>query len=113
MIRKVSGDFRLGPSSTEDGGRCERQPGLPTNPASSTYDALQASLTNRLSRNFSAGLHYTWSTLIDDVTDVFAASTSESARSQDSFDRRADRARSGYDRPHRDNIFSWQEGHGY
>src|SRR6266850_1167745 len=44
--------------------------GLTTNSASSTYDALQASLTKRLSRNFSAGLHYTWSTLIDNVTDV-------------------------------------------
>ncbi len=75
--------------------------GLTTNSASSTYDALQASLTKRLSRNFSAGLHYTWSTLIDDVTDVFAASTSEFPRSQNSFDRRADRGRSGYDRPHR------------
>jgi len=75
--------------------------GSTTNSASSTYDALQASLTKRLSRNFSAGLHYTWSTLIDDVTDVFAASTSEFARSQNSFDRHADRARSGYDRPHR------------
>ena len=74
---------------------------LYTNSASSTYDALQVSLTKRLSRNFSAGLHYTWSTFIDDVTDVFAASTSEFARSQNSFDRRADRARSGYDRPHR------------
>jgi hypothetical protein len=75
--------------------------GLTTNSASSTYNALQASLTKRLSRNFSAGLHYTWSTLIDDVTDVIPASTSEFARSQNSFDRRADRARSGYDRPHR------------
>ncbi len=74
---------------------------LYSNSASSTYDALQASLTKRLSRSFSAGLHYTWSTLIDDVTDVFGASTSEFARSQNSFDRRADRARSGYDRPHR------------
>ena len=72
-----------------------------TNAASSTYNALQASLTKRLSRNFSAGLHYTWSSLIDDVTDVIAASTSEFARAQNSFDRRADRARSGYDRPHR------------
>jgi Carboxypeptidase regulatory-like domain/TonB dependent receptor/TonB-dependent Receptor Plug Domain len=75
--------------------------GLTTNSASSTYDALQAGLTKRLSNNFSAGLHYTWSTLIDDATDVLAASLSESNRSQDSFDRRADRARSGYDRPHR------------
>ncbi len=74
---------------------------LYSNSASSAYNALQASLTKRLSRSFSAGLHYTWSTLIDDVTDVIAASTSEFARSQDSFDRRADRARSGYDRPHR------------
>jgi hypothetical protein len=74
---------------------------LYTNAASSTYNALQASLTKRLSRNFSAGLHYTWSTLIDDVTDVIPASTSEFARSQNSFDRRADRGRSGYDRPHR------------
>src|SRR6185503_11643572 len=53
-----------------------------TNAASSTYDALQASLTKRLSRNFSAGLLYTWSTLISDVTDVLAASTSDFARSQ-------------------------------
>lgn len=75
--------------------------GVTTNSASSTYNALQASLTKRLSSNFSAGLHYTWSTLIDDATDVIQASTSEFARSQNSFDRRADRARSGYDRPHR------------
>lgn len=74
---------------------------LTTNAGSSTYDAFQASLTKRLSQNFSAGLHYTWSTLLGDVTDVFATSTSEAARAQDSFDRRADRARSGYDRPHR------------
>jgi len=75
--------------------------GLTTNAASSTYNALQASLTKRLSRNFSAGLHYTWSTFIDDVTDVINASTSDFNRSQNSFDRRADRGRSGYDRPHR------------
>jgi len=74
---------------------------LTTNSGSSTYDALQLSLTKRLGNNFSAGIHYTWSTLIDDATDVFAASSSENARAQDSFDRRSDRARSGYDRPHR------------
>jgi Carboxypeptidase regulatory-like domain/TonB-dependent Receptor Plug Domain len=73
---------------------------LYANASSSTYNALQASLTRRLSRNFSAGLHYTWSRLIDDVTDVIA-STAEFTRSQNSFDRRADRGRSGYDRPHR------------
>ena len=74
---------------------------LTTNAASSTYNALQVSLTKRLSSNFSAGLHYTWSTFIDDMTDVLPASTSESNRSQNPFDRRADRGRSGYDRPHR------------
>ena len=35
------------------------------------------------------------------MTDVLAASSAESSRAQNSFDRRADRARSGYDRPHR------------
>jgi hypothetical protein len=73
---------------------------LYANASSSTYNALQASLTKRLSRNFSAGLHYTWSRLIDDVIDIIG-STAEFSRAQNSFDRRADRARSGYDRPHR------------
>jgi hypothetical protein len=74
---------------------------LYTNSASSTYDALQLSLTKRLSKNFSGGLHYTWSSFIDDASDVFNPSTSENSRAQDPFDRRADRARSAYDRPHR------------
>ncbi len=74
---------------------------LRTNSASSTYDALQISLTKRLSDNFSAGLHYTWSAFIDDASDVYDASASEFALSQNSFDRRSDRARSAYDRPHR------------
>ena len=74
---------------------------LYTNSASSTYDALQVSLTKRLSNDVTAGFHYTWSTFIDDASDVFAPAASESGRSQDSFDRRADRARSAYDRPHR------------
>ena len=74
---------------------------LYTNSASSTYDALQLSLTKRLSKNFSGGFHYTWSSFIDDASDVFNPSTSENSRAQNSFDRRADRARSAYDRPHR------------
>lgn len=74
---------------------------LYTNSASSTYDALQLSITKRLSKNFSGGLHYTWSSFIDDASDVFNPSTSEISRAQDPFDRRADRARSAYDRPHR------------
>lgn len=71
------------------------------NAASSIYHSLQASLDKRLSRGFSAGVHYTWSAFIDDASDVYAPSSSESASAQNPFDRRADRARSAYDRPHR------------
>lgn len=71
------------------------------NASSSTYNALQVSVTKRLSRGVSAGLHYTWSRLIDDITDALNASSADFNRAQNPFDRRADRARSGYDRPHR------------
>lgn len=74
---------------------------LRTNSGTSTYDALQASFDKRLSNNFSAGLHYTWSTFIDDGSEIFNPSTAEVAVAQDSFNRRSDRGRSSYDRPHR------------
>jgi hypothetical protein len=74
---------------------------LRTNSGSSTYDALQVSLDKRLSNNFSAGIHYTWSTFIDDGSEIFNPSSAEVAVAQDSFNRRADRGRSSYDRPHR------------
>ena len=74
---------------------------LRANAASSTYHSLQISLDKRLNRNLSAGVHYTWSALIDTASEVFNASGSEVAIAQDSFNRRADRARSAYDRPHR------------
>ena len=46
--------------------------------------------------------HYTWSTFIDDVSDIFNPSSSgDVAVAQDSFNRHADRGRSTYDRPHR------------
>jgi hypothetical protein len=46
--------------------------------------------------------HYTWSAFIDDVSDIFNASSSgDVAVAQDSFNRHADRGRSTYDRPHR------------
>ncbi len=72
-----------------------------TNSAASTYDAFQASLARRLSNNFSAGLNYTWSTFIDDASDIFSPAGSEISVAQNPFDRRSDRARSSYDRPHR------------
>ncbi len=74
---------------------------LRTNSGSSTYDAMQVSLDKRLSNNFSAGVHYTWSTFIDDGSEIFNPSSAEVAVAQDSFNRRADRGRSSYDRPHR------------
>ena len=74
---------------------------LRTNSGSSTYDALQVSFDKRLSNNFSAGVHYTWSTFIDDGSEIFNPSSAEVAVAQDAFNRRGDRARSSYDRPHR------------
>jgi hypothetical protein len=48
------------------------------------------------------GAHYTWSAFIDDASEVFNPSVAgEVAVSQDSFNRRFDRGRSTYDRPHR------------
>src|SRR5678816_3179149 len=70
---------------------------LRSNAASSIYHSLQVSLEKRLSRNFSAGLHYTWSTFIDTASEIFNPSTGEVAVAQDSFDLRSDRARSTYD----------------
>ena len=74
---------------------------LRANAASSIYHSLQASTEKRLSRGFSAGVHYTWSTFIDSASEIFNPSSGEVAVSQDSYNRSADRARSTYDRPHR------------
>jgi hypothetical protein len=62
---------------------------------------LQVSLEKRLSRGFSFGLHYTWSTLIDTASDFFSPSIAEGGVSQDPFDWSADKGRGSYDRPHR------------
>lgn len=74
---------------------------LRANAASSIYHSMQVSLDKRLSRNFSAGLHYTWSAFIDTASEIFNPSGAEVAVAQDSYNIRADRARSTYDRPHR------------
>jgi hypothetical protein len=71
------------------------------NSASSIYHSMQVSMDKRLSRGFSAGMHYTWSSAIDTTSEIFNPSTGEVAVAQDSFDLRSDRARSTYDRPHR------------
>jgi hypothetical protein len=71
------------------------------NRANSIYNALQASLEKRLSRGFSAGLNYTYSSFIDTASETFNPSNAEVAVAQDSFNLEADRARSSFDRPHR------------
>jgi hypothetical protein len=74
---------------------------LRANGAESDYHSMQVSLDKRLSRGFSAGVHYTWSSFMDTASDLFNPSGGEVAVSQNSFDRESDRARSSYDRPHR------------
>ncbi|HXS02273.1 MAG TPA: carboxypeptidase regulatory-like domain-containing protein [Pyrinomonadaceae bacterium] len=74
---------------------------LRTNSGSSIYHSLQTSLEKRLSSGFSAGVHYTYSTFIDTMSEIFNVSSGEIAVAQDSYNRRADRARSSFDRPHR------------
>ncbi len=73
-----------------------------SNSASSIYHSMQVSLEKRLSQGFSMGMHYTWSAFIDDASEIFNPQPAgEIATPQDPFNRRADRARSSYDRPHR------------
>jgi hypothetical protein len=75
---------------------------LRANAASSIYHSLQISTERRFADGFSGGFHYTWSAFIDDASDTFNPSArGEVAVSQDSFNRRADRGRSTFDRPHR------------
>jgi hypothetical protein len=75
---------------------------LRCNCAQSIYHSLQVSVDKRLSRNFSAGVHYTWSSFIDTASEIFNPQPQgEVATPQDPFNRNADRARSSYDRPHR------------
>ncbi|HEX6186587.1 MAG TPA: TonB-dependent receptor [Pyrinomonadaceae bacterium] len=72
---------------------------LRANRAESDYHSMQASFDKRLSRGFSAGLHFTWSSFIDTASELFNPSGGEVAVAQNSYDLPADRARSTYDRP--------------
>jgi len=74
---------------------------LRANVGSSTYHSLQVSVEKRLSRSFSMASHYTWSSFVDDQSEIFNSSSAEVAVAQDSYNRRAERARSTYDRPRR------------
>jgi Carboxypeptidase regulatory-like domain len=72
---------------------------LRANSGSSIYHSMQASMEKRLSRGVSAGIHFTWSSFIDSMSEIFNNSNSEIALAQDPFNRRLDRGRSSYDRP--------------
>jgi hypothetical protein len=74
---------------------------LRTNSGMSIYHSLQTSLEKRLTNGFSAGLHYTYSSFIDTMSEIFNVSSGEIAVAQDSYNRAADRGRSSFDRPHR------------
>lgn len=72
---------------------------LRANSGSSIYHSMQASLEKRLSRGFSSGVHFTWSSFIDSMSEIFNNSNAEIALAQDPYNRRLDRGRSSYDRP--------------
>jgi hypothetical protein len=75
------------------------------NTASSIYHSMQLSVERRFKNGFSGGAHYTWSSFIDTASDPFNPSVrGEVALAQNSFNRRAERARSTYDRPHRFTV---------
>ncbi len=52
---------------------------LRANASSSIYHSMQISLDKRLSKNFSAGVHYTWSAFIDTSSEIFNPSGAEVA----------------------------------
>ena len=72
---------------------------LRANSGSSIYHSMQASVEKRLSRGVSAGVHFTWSSFIDTMSEIFNNSNAEIALAQDPYNRRLDRGRSSYDRP--------------
>jgi hypothetical protein len=70
------------------------------NSASSIYHSLQLGFERRFSRHVSANVSYVWSAFIDDASEVANNSAAVIVIAQDSFNRRADRGRSSFDRPH-------------
>ena len=73
------------------------------NCSSSIFHSLQTSLEKRLSRSFEMAAHYTWSSFIDGSSDGLTNVTpaGDVGIAQDPFNRRAERGRSSFDRPHR------------
>ena len=101
LFQSLDGNPRLAPNFTTRANPNLAVIRLRANTASSIYHSMQVSFEKRLSRGFSAGAHYTWSSYIDTASEIFNVSGGEVAVSQDSFNLRAERARSSFDRPHR------------
>ncbi len=72
---------------------------LRANSGNSIYHSMQTSLEKRLSHGFSGGAHFTWSTFIDTMSEIFNNSSAEIALAQEPYNRALDRGRSSYDRP--------------
>lgn len=68
--------------------------------AMSTYHSLQLTFEKRLSRNIGFESNYTWSSFINDSDDILGGQANRTLPSVP-FNLRLDRARSGYDQPHR------------
>jgi hypothetical protein len=71
--------------------------------ASSSYHSLQARFQQRLSKGLSALASYTWSKSIDDASGFFT-SAGDANFPQNSYDLRAERARSNFDVRHRLSV---------
>lgn len=66
----------------------------------STYHSMQATLTKRFSKRLLFEANYTWSSFINDTDDILGGQANRTYPSVP-FAPRLDRARSGYDQPHR------------
>ncbi len=71
------------------------------NCSSSVFHSLQTSLEKRLSKSFEMAAHYTGSSFIDSSSDGLVTIAGDIGAAQDAFNRRAERGRSSFDRPHR------------
>lgn len=83
---------------------------LRANATGSIYHGLQVGVRRRLADGLILEAHYGWSSFIDGASDIFnPAASGDVAVAQDSFNRRAERGRSSYDRPHRFTLYAVYE----
>jgi hypothetical protein len=108
LFQTVDGNPRL-PNSTQRVDPTRGVIRLRANEAESWYHSLQTGLEKRFSGGLGAGVHYTWSRYLDTASEIFNVSNGEVAVAQNSFDIKADKGRSSYDRPHRlTGNFVWE-----